>query len=378
MKMRKKIRLSITALLFLCWFSLFFVKSFPAKQLFDDAMNVLSSDYTSPEKVELVVWGDIMLSRWIGRWAKNEGYGRMFSWENYNPLSQFPCYSSGTCLLYFNLESMFSAKDNDQPKAGFLFRSNTGNIQTLLDLQANNELVLSLANNHTNNAGAAGVSLTRQWLSAHEIGHFWAGNVTWEAEKIYKTQKNWIQFCFQAFSYDGRHGKYGGAPLARNPLNIALMTGILETMKQEACDVKVLGLHRGAEYRIKPNALQRELAHQLIDAGADILLGGHSHVPWSYEIYNGKPIFYSFGNFIFDQDRWKKATKKQFDYIYDYELKRKTVPTYLPLLVELEISKTWTGIQISSPNFKMARIQKGLFFPLDPETFSGIINQLVL
>ena len=71
-------------------------------------------------------------------------------------------------MLYFNLESMFSAKDNDQPKAGFLFRSNTGNIQTLLDLQANNELVLS----HTNNAGAAGVSLTRQWLSAHEIGHF--------------------------------------------------------------------------------------------------------------------------------------------------------------------------------------------------------------
>ena len=57
------------------------------------------------------------------------------------------------------------------------------------------------------------------------------------------------------------------------------MTGILETMKQEACDVKVLGLHRGAEYRIKPNALLRELAHQLIDAGADILLGGHSHVP---------------------------------------------------------------------------------------------------
>lgn len=75
-------------------------------------------------------------------------------------------------MLYFNLESMFSAKDNDQPKAGFLFRSNTGNIQTLLDLQANNELVLSLANNHTNNAGAAGVSLTRQWLSAHKIGYF--------------------------------------------------------------------------------------------------------------------------------------------------------------------------------------------------------------
>lgn len=57
------------------------------------------------------------------------------------------------------------------------------------------------------------------------------------------------------------------------------MTGILETMKEQGCEVKVLGLHWGEEYRIKPNKRQIELAHQLIDAGADILLGGHSHIP---------------------------------------------------------------------------------------------------
>lgn len=78
-------------------------------------------------------------------------------------------------------------------------------------------------------------------------------------------------------------------------------------MKQQGCEVKALSLHRGAEYRIKPQAWQKELAQVLIDAGADLILGGHSHVPGAYEIYQEKPIFYSFGNFIFDQDRGKRA-----------------------------------------------------------------------
>ena len=330
------------------------------------------------QKVQLIAGGDIMLSRGVGRRAKKEGYDRIFSGEHFNPLSQFPCYASWECLLYFNLESMFSARDNDQPKAGFTFRANTGNIQALLDLQKKNELVLSLSNNHTNNAGGAGVELTRHRLWMHDIAYFGAGNMTWEAQKIYSTKKNWIKFCFQAFSYDGKHGKFGGKPLAWNPLNVDLMTGTLEMMKQQECEVKVLGLHRWAEYHIKPNKRQTELAHQLIDAGADVLLGGHSHIPWSYELYKGKPIFYSFGNFIFDQDWWKKATGKNFDYIHDYSLKRKTVPTYLPLLVKIEITKTGTGIQISAPEFKMARSDKAIFSPLDEETFSGVIHQLAL
>jgi poly-gamma-glutamate synthesis protein (capsule biosynthesis protein) len=72
-------------------------------------------------------------------------------------------------------------------------------------------------------------------------------------------------------------------------------------MKKMNCDVKILSLHRGAEYRLSPNQRQKELAHSLIDNGADLILGGHSHIPGEYERYNGKYIFYSLGNFIFDQ-----------------------------------------------------------------------------
>lgn len=60
-------------------------------------------------------------------------------------------------------------QDNDQPKGGFLFRSNIANLQTLLDLKGKNQLLLSLANNHTSNAGGVGIELTREILSGAEI-----------------------------------------------------------------------------------------------------------------------------------------------------------------------------------------------------------------
>ena len=54
------------------------------------------------------------------------------------------------------------------------------------------------------------------------------------------------------------------------------------------------------------------------------------------------------------------------------------MPTYIPLLASLQIEKNGTGIQISSPLFKMARLRKGIFSPLDDETFSGMMEHLML
>jgi poly-gamma-glutamate synthesis protein (capsule biosynthesis protein) len=55
------------------------------------------------------------------------------------------------------------------------------------------------------------------------------------------------------------------------------------------------------EYEHQFNTTQQELAHQIIDAGADIIIGHHPHVVQGMEIYKNKPIFYSLGNFVFDQ-----------------------------------------------------------------------------
>lgn len=81
---------------------------------------------------------------------------------------------------------------------------------------------------------------------------------------------------------------------------------------------------------------------------------------------------------MFDQDWGKKAQGGKFDYIWDVERNRQTVATYIPLMAELEIAKTKTGIQISSPLFKMAEINRGKFAPLHSGTFEGILRMISL
>jgi poly-gamma-glutamate synthesis protein (capsule biosynthesis protein) len=78
----------------------------------------------------------------------------------------------------------------------------------------------------------------------------------------------------------------------------------LEKKIQESAstsDYLIVNIHWGAEYSHEQNKTQIETAHLLIDAGADLIIGHHPHVVQGIEIYKGKPIFYSLGNFIFDQ-----------------------------------------------------------------------------
>ena len=63
---------------------------------------------------------------------------------------------------------------------------------------------------------------------------------------------------------------------------------------------KILYVHWGNEYINRPSAAQKKFAHWLIDAGFDLIIGMHPHVLQGYEVYNGKYIFYSLGNFVFE------------------------------------------------------------------------------
>lgn len=63
---------------------------------------------------------------------------------------------------------------------------------------------------------------------------------------------------------------------------------------------KVLYVHWGNEFINRPSAAQKKFAHWLIDVGFDLIIGMHPHVLQGFEIYNGKYIFYSLGNFVFD------------------------------------------------------------------------------
>jgi poly-gamma-glutamate synthesis protein (capsule biosynthesis protein) len=76
-------------------------------------------------------------------------------------------------------------------------------------------------------------------------------------------------------------------------------------------DIVIVSLHWGREYIPHPSPDQIRIGRSIVDAGADIILGGHPHVPQSYEIYRNRPIFYSLGNFIFD-DAYISITQESF------------------------------------------------------------------
>ena len=72
-------------------------------------------------------------------------------------------------------------------------------------------------------------------------------------------------------------------------------------------DLVIVFPHWGVEYTTKVTAQQRRLGHAAIDAGADMVIGNHSHWAGAVEIYEGRPIWYALGNFVFDQT-WSEGT----------------------------------------------------------------------
>lgn len=103
----------------------------------------------------------------------------------------------------------------------------------------------------------------------------------------------------------------GTMPVVRSwvePADLDRATAAIQALKKTV-DVVIVALHWGVPpYWLSPSQgllaeYQQPLGRALIDAGADIIWGHHSHVLHPIEVYNGKPIFYSLGNFIFEGPR---------------------------------------------------------------------------
>ncbi len=81
-----------------------------------------------------------------------------------------------------------------------------------------------------------------------------------------------------------------------------LFSQVVAARKDYPDDVLVLMLHWGVEAAYSPTERQKEIARNLVDAGADLIIGAHPHRVQGVEFYKGKPIFYSLGNFQFDSN----------------------------------------------------------------------------
>ena len=81
----------------------------------------------------------------------------------------------------------------------------------------------------------------------------------------------------------------------------------IKRARKAGADIVIVFPHWGTEYRATPFAGQQKLARDIIDAGADMIIGNHAHWAAAMEVYEGKPIWYALGNFVFDQT-WSEPT----------------------------------------------------------------------
>ena len=341
--------------------------------IWDSLKNIQPPFYSTPSYI--VAWWDVMLSRYIGTLGKREWYDRVFREWNYNPLSEFENCKSDNCLLFLNLESLFCEPDNDVPKWGFDFRSNPKNVETLLQYRQDKPLLLALTNNHFSNWWYQWLTITKDVLNKHNIYYIWAGLNQDESREIFTWNNNNIKFCLGAYSYDGKSARIRGGLVYWNWINEEAIKSDIQKMKDIKCDVKIISLHRWTEYRFSPNNLQKKLAYGLINSWADLILGGHSHIPWEFEIYSGKYIFYSLGNFLFDQSWWKRETWGGYGYFYDADLKRNNVPTYITMLIWLKFERNlmrWIDIKLDQIEFSSTT--DGLFSIVWEETRNNLLD----
>jgi poly-gamma-glutamate synthesis protein (capsule biosynthesis protein) len=152
-------------------------------------------------------------------------------------------------------------------------------------LLENNFGLVSIGNNHIRDYGTDGVRQTTAYLSGTNIDY--VGDPTGSGvEPVYK-EVNGVRIAFVSYS----DFAFGDAERARAALRSASSTA----------DFVVLMTHWGNEYESTPPMRVRQLAYGFVAAGADLIIGTHSHVIGEVEELAGRRIYYSLGNFIFDQ-----------------------------------------------------------------------------
>jgi poly-gamma-glutamate capsule biosynthesis protein CapA/YwtB (metallophosphatase superfamily) len=168
--------------------------------------------------------------------------------------------------------------------------------------------VASVASTHIGDGGRAGILQTIASLKKNRIVPFGAGTNLAAARKPAIFEMGGVKVAI--LGYDGISSKYYGATattIGDAPLSATYIKADVAAARAAGAQVVIVFPHWGIEYTFGPSALQQRLGHLMIDSGADIVIGNHPHWVQSVEIYKGKPIWYSLGNFTFDQD-WSEPT----------------------------------------------------------------------
>jgi len=244
-------------------------------------------DTTAAEEVVTVVFaGDIML----------DGLPGASIARGDDPFAAFAGILAQADLAVGNLECSVATTGKPEDKR-FTFRAAPRTLPVL----ARHFSAVGLANNHSGDFGKAALSETMAHLRDNHIPFFGAGADLAAAHEPLYLERRGLRIAFLAYDeFEPRSFEAGRSFPGVAWSEDQQVIRDIRRARESGADLVLPFFHWGFEGEPKPDARQRALARKLIDAGADAVIGGHPHVTQGAEIYHGRPIIYSLGNFVFD------------------------------------------------------------------------------
>ncbi len=273
-------------------------------------------------QVKFCAVGDILLDRGIRRMINKKGVNRIFEGIKAIISSQDLAFCNLECPVH--PETIGRAQEKK-----YCFR---GDPESLIAMKIAGLNIMCVANNHSLDWGTEGFSETLRLLNENDIFIVGGGKSHSEAIKPVFIEKNGLTFAFLGVvdflmeSVPRQSNKPAPAYAAMEQLTAEIIK------VNNKVDFIIVSFHWGEENSHIPNSRQVAYAHQVIDAGADLVLGHHPHVLQSIECYKDRLILYSLGNFIFDNPRLPQ--RQTIIFSCEFQKGKIVAPKIHPIMIE--------------------------------------------
>ncbi len=238
-------------------------------------------------KFSILFVGDILLANEAERHIHKKGLEYPF-WKIKQELLKYD-------FIFANMESPITKRGVPVTDKPYVFRVKPEDAVCLRDLKID---VVSIANNHLMDYNAEGMEDTINTLDALNIMHTGGGRNLTEARRPASLTYGDTNIIILAYCNRPPEDYYAtDSSPGIAPLDLAMIREDIESYKLPH-NIVLVSLHWGIEQTHEPQSSQVAEAHAIINAGADAIIGHHPHWPQGIELYRGKPIIYSLGNFI--------------------------------------------------------------------------------
>ena len=192
-------------------------------------------------------------------------------------------------IMMLNNEFAYSDRGAPTPEKQFTFRARPDSVAYLTDMGVD---IVSLANNHAYDYGEQALLDSLQILQAEGIPYVGAGVNEQEASAP-------VYFIINDMKIAFTKGATETSPGVFRCFNGEKLMQTVAQAKEES-DFVVVYIHWGTENQEETDWLQNKQAPELVEAGADLIIGDHPHILQRIEIIDGVPVIYSLGNFWFN------------------------------------------------------------------------------